>query len=72
MYFRRLFSDNKNTSLLEWTEPGVFILPVNDGSNRKAYKTYLKLSVNAQKTQTGQGRQQILQNGSSKDLINKE
>ena len=56
MYFRRLFSDNKNTSLLEWTEPGVFILPVNDGSNRKAYKTYFKLSVNAQKTQTSQGR----------------
>ena len=52
MYLRRLFSDKK-IKLVYSNEPSKEHLswPVNDGSNRTAYKTCLKCSIETQKTQ---------------------
>ena len=57
MYLRRLFSDKK-IKLVYSNEPSKEHLswPVNDGSNRTAYKTCLKCSIETQKTQDSQRR----------------
>ena len=57
MYLRRLFSDKK-TKLVYSNGPSQVhcFCPFSDGSNRTAYKTSLKLSIETQKTQANQGR----------------
>ena len=57
MYLRRLFSDKK-IILLYSNAPNQMNLscPVDDGSNRTAYKTCLKFLIETQKKQASQGR----------------
>ena len=51
MYFRRLFSDNKTELVyLNGLRQVHLSNPFSDGSNRTAYKTCLKLSVETQKS----------------------